>query len=144
MSRQPSLFDTKPIPKPKPQPTLVREMVTAAVEELTRSGLYPTPPEMVALRDRIGDRFRVKLAEAGYNQKGTMSRVRGEDRKRLSDQCRLILQLLRERGKDGATNTELPAIAIKYTGRISEIRGAGHNIVTERVDAGLFRYTLHE
>ena len=141
---QPSLFDTSPPPKPKPQPPLVKQLAKIAISELTHAGVYLKPTAVVELEDKIGDRFRKILAEAGFNQKGTRSRARGEDRKRLSDQCRLMLQLLRDRGETGVTNTELSEIAIKYTGRISEIRGTGHNIETVRVDGGLFRYILHE
>jgi len=145
MTTQPSLFDAQPPPKAKPQPPLVRRLQAIVIEEMTKAGVYLKPTAVVALEDRVGDRLRLVLAENGYNQKGTRSRVRNaDDRKRLSDQCVLILQLLRERRDKGATNSELSSIAIKYTGRISEIRGAGFNVETERVDAGLFRYILHE
>lgn len=45
------------------------------------------------------------------------------DAARLSPQCHRILARLRA---GPASNTALADIALKYTGRISEIRGAGH------------------
>jgi hypothetical protein len=47
---------------------------------------------------------------------------RGE-RKRLNAQCLKILDLLES--QEQVTNTELQAIAINYTARISELRGVG-------------------
>ena len=57
---------------------------------------------------------------------GTTTRApHPKDRARLSPQCRRIL----ERLKAGpATNAQLAEIARKYTGRISEIRGAGYSV----------------
>ena len=48
--------------------------------------------------------------------------------KRLSDQCRTMLELFKQRGDSGVRTNELAEIALKYTGRISEIRGAGYDI----------------
>ena len=65
--------------------------------------------------------------------------------KRLSDQCVKILALFRERGPEGVRTSELAAIALKYTGRLSEIRGAGHDIVlVEREKSGNNLYVLNE
>jgi hypothetical protein len=61
---------------------------------------------------------------------------------RLSRQCRLILDRL----KDGpVTNSELSALALKYTGRLSDLRAAGCTIdVIHRDHAtGLVRYKLN-
>lgn len=49
--------------------------------------------------------------------------VTGAEWPRLSQQCQRILDLLRARPA-GVTNTELAAVALKYTGRISEVRRA--------------------
>ena len=64
---------------------------------------------------------------------------------RLSEQCERILALFRQRGGHGVRTAELAAIALKYTGRISEIRGAGHDIVVaERCNDGNNLYVLHQ
>jgi hypothetical protein len=52
--------------------------------------------------------------------------VRPHDVPRLSRQCRLILERLRQ-GR--ASNVELAGIALKYTGRISDLRQHGYNVV---------------
>ena len=62
---------------------------------------------------------------------------------RLSKQCREILARLRS-GR--ATNNELAQIALKYTGRISDIRKGGHDIRVLRQDraTGVTVYALFE
>jgi hypothetical protein len=54
-----------------------------------------------------------------------------------------MLALLRQ-GR--ATNRELAGIALKYTGRVSELRQAGHNVVVVSRDraSGLTVYELRE
>ncbi len=54
-----------------------------------------------------------------------------EETPRLSRQCRQILERL-QRGP--ATNKELSAIALKYTGRISDLRASGYNIEVSKRD----------
>ena len=62
------------------------------------------------------------------------------DRTRIRGQCRAILERL-EAGP--ATNAELAAISLKYTGRISEVRALGFDIRSERVEkTGTFVYEL--
>jgi hypothetical protein len=51
--------------------------------------------------------------------------VVAEEAPRLSKQCRAILDRLQ---LGPASNSELASIALKYTGRVSEIRKAGHDI----------------
>jgi hypothetical protein len=60
---------------------------------------------------------------------------------RVSRQCREILDRLRS-GR--ATNAELAHIALKYTGRISELRQAGHDVRNVEHDhaSGLAWYAL--
>jgi len=60
---------------------------------------------------------------------------------RLSAQCREILRLLREGPQ---TNVALAEVARKYTGRISDLRRAGHNVVCTHLDrsTGVSVYTL--
>lgn len=63
--------------------------------------------------------------------------------KRLSEQCRKMVELFRERGDAGVRTSELAAIALKYTGRISEIRGAGAEVrLTERDPDGNNLYVM--
>jgi len=82
---------------------------------------------------------------AAYRRKGPRGTASSPDPRpqRLSDQCRKILALLVERGDRGVRTSELAAIALKYTGRLSEIRGAGHDVVlTERSNDGNNLYIL--
>ena len=64
-----------------------------------------------------------------------------QERARLSRQAREILRLL-EAGP--CTNVELARVALKYTGRISEIRQAGYDVrcVSVNRSLGLTRYEL--
>ena len=61
--------------------------------------------------------------------------------KRLSRQCQAILERLRA-GR--ASNDELSRIARKYTGRISDLRAAGHKVklVERNHETGLTFYEL--
>ena len=61
------------------------------------------------------------------------------DRPRLSRQCALILERLRQ---GPATNAELAGTSLKYTSRVSDLRRAGYAIDCERLKDGLTRYTL--
>jgi hypothetical protein len=60
---------------------------------------------------------------------------------RLSRQCKLILERLQE-GR--ASNSELAQRALKYTGRISDLRAAGYviEVVERNRDTGLTWYEL--
>lgn len=62
---------------------------------------------------------------------------------RLSRQCQQILDRLR---KGQASNRELAGYALKYTGRVSELREAGHDIqvVSRDRKTGLTYYALRE
>jgi hypothetical protein len=82
---------------------------------------------------------------AAYRRQGPKGTASTPDPrpKRLSDQCRKILALLQERGPAGVRTSELAGIALKYTGRLSEIRGAGHDVVlAERSRDGNNLYVL--
>lgn len=60
---------------------------------------------------------------------------------RLENQCRKILQLLKDRGNQGVTNAELSRIALKYTSRISDLRDSGHDIRCQAEgNNGVYRY----
>ena len=61
------------------------------------------------------------------------------DSPRLNKQCLAILERLR---RSPVTNTELNAIAFRYSARLFELRKAGHVIETEKRDGGLVVYTL--
>ena len=66
--------------------------------------------------------------------------VLDDDRPRLSRQCVEIL----ERLKSGpATNGALSRCALKYTGRISDLRAAGYDIrIIDRFPGGIVMYAL--
>ena len=63
--------------------------------------------------------------------------------KRRKSQKLRILDLLRERGSAGATNTDFIHMNIfRYGDRIKNLRDDGHEIESKRVTGGLWRYTL--
>lgn len=67
--------------------------------------------------------------------------VPDEAKPRLRGQCLAVLDRLRQ---GPATNRELAAISLKYTGRISDLRKAGHAIPPPVEDpvTGLATYRL--
>jgi hypothetical protein len=65
--------------------------------------------------------------------------IPAEDSQRLDSQCARILARLQQ---GPATNAELAAISLKYTGRLHEVRLAGHRIECERRSGGVHVYTL--
>jgi hypothetical protein len=69
--------------------------------------------------------------------------VTEDERERLSQQCWKILWRLRQ---GPATNVELARIALKYTGRISDLRAAGFNITVKSRNrkSGITTYQLKE
>jgi hypothetical protein len=66
------------------------------------------------------------------------------EQRRLGRQCLAILARLEAAGEAGVTNAELAEISIKYTGRISDLRAAGHQIECYDQDrqTGLSKYRL--
>ena len=70
------------------------------------------------------------------------TRIEPEEKPRLSRQCRLILERLR---MGPASNKELAGIALKYTGRISDLRKSGYDIrlVSQDKKSGLAIYELN-
>ena len=67
------------------------------------------------------------------------SAVTTADAKRFSRQCAAILARL-EHGP--ASNVELAAISIKYTGRISDLRKRGVRILCDRGEGGVNWYRI--
>jgi hypothetical protein len=67
-----------------------------------------------------------------------------QEKPKLSRQCRRILEAFK-RGGGRATNVELSEIALKYTGRLSDLRKAGYDVrVVEKGARGLRVYECHE
>lgn len=66
------------------------------------------------------------------------------EQRRLSRQCKTILQRLMDAGDAGVTNDELSVIARKYTSRLSDLRKAGYQIECFDQDrrTGICRYRL--
>lgn len=57
----------------------------------------------------------------------------------------LVLNMLRSAGKGGVDNRELNHAGVwRYSARIKELRDEGHNIKTQRLDHGHFRFILTE
>ena len=62
---------------------------------------------------------------------------------RLNKQCRQMVELLLRRGHEGVTTSELASIALKYSARVSELRGHGYDVVmAERSKDGNNRYVI--
>ena len=66
----------------------------------------------------------------------------GVDEKVNGEQAVKILQLLKRRRSEGATNWELAEMALKYTSRMSDIRKLGYIVNCQREDGRTFRYKL--
>jgi len=65
--------------------------------------------------------------------------------KRLNAQCRRILRLFKDKGSNGVRTAELAGIALKYSARISELRGLGYPIIcAERSADGNNLYMIKE
>jgi hypothetical protein len=64
-----------------------------------------------------------------------------QDKPRLTGQNQVILLRLRQ---GPATNVELADLALKYSGRISDLRAAGYTIICHRGERGLNIYQLKE
>lgn len=90
--------------------------------------------------------FWARGADGQYHEEGGVAtqqmvlNLRAE-RRRLSDQCSLILGRL-QHGR--ASNNELSGLSLKYTSRISDLRKAGHDIkvVSRDYGSGLTYYAL--
>lgn len=112
---------------------------------------WPDRSALATPDDAYGGRLREDdvvawLRARGYRvTRGARTRVRDPDEaRRLSRQCLEILDWLRARGPAGCWNTELATVALKYTGRVSELRGAGHRIEVVERDGPRRRYVLSE
>ena len=82
---------------------------------------------------------------AAYRRRGPAGTTTTPDPRplRLSAQCAVMLRLFVERGDDGVHTRELADIALKYSSRISELRGLGADIVVvERNEDGDNLYAL--
>lgn len=73
------------------------------------------------------------------NFQPTDPNVKAEDKPRLTGQNLAIFERLK---KGPAYNTELAAISLKYTSRLSDLRAAGHKIKCDRLRDGVTVYTL--
>lgn len=64
------------------------------------------------------------------------------DEKVNGEQSEKILQLLKQRRSQGATNWELAEIALKYTSRVSNLREQGYRVECRREAGRIWRYRL--
>lgn len=53
-----------------------------------------------------------------------------------------IYELLKRKGKYGATNKELNRICLRYSARIHELRQSGLHIVSKAMKSGEYRFYL--
>lgn len=98
--------------------------------------LFPDPPSDGPYSRPLASYRQPLSPECGLD-------VPAEDRPRLSRQCEAILNRLRS-GR--ASNDELSKMARKYTGRVSEIREAGHDVrcLEQNHQTGVTWYALFE
>ena len=62
---------------------------------------------------------------------------------RLNNQQQKMVDMFTKRGEAGVSTTELAAIALKYSARISELRGLGYDIaIVERNENGVNKYVM--
>ena len=111
------------------------------------------------LRDgKMGDRVQLaeqwaakRKPEVGYGplekfRKGPSGTKSDFDERpeRLNNQSGAMLRLFMERGDSGVWTSELADIALKYSARVSELRGKGYDIaLVERKEDGNNRYVLY-
>lgn len=77
-------------------------------------------------------------------EKEKMPKSYDEAQTRIPSQKLKIVQLLRDRGEEGATNTELVQISLQYNSRLSELSKEGYIIETIHIKDGLYKYVLHK
>lgn len=70
---------------------------------------------------------------------GVITYLQGYFNPRMSGQREVILDRLR---RGSATNQELAKIGLRYSARIHELRGQGHQIETKALKGGLTQYRL--
>ncbi len=76
-----------------------------------------------------------------HSNKTTSSTFSGPT-SRSPNQRDRILNLLRERGRAGAFNSDLVGIAYRYSSRLRELRLMGFEVSTHYVREGVFKYVL--
>lgn len=65
-----------------------------------------------------------------------------EAKPRIPSQKERILNMLKEAGSEGVTNSTLSNVAIRFTSRIQELYQEGYKIDIEPVENGIYRYIL--
>lgn len=65
-----------------------------------------------------------------------------ETRKRLATQRQKIIQMLRDAGDEGVTNTEMAVVSLRYGGHINEMGRQGYKYKKMNLGGGVFRYWL--
>ncbi len=73
---------------------------------------------------------------------GNTSRLSAGPNGKSPTQREKILNLLRQRGRAGAINSDLVGIAYRYSSRLREIRQMGFEVSNHCVREGVFKYVL--
>lgn len=71
-----------------------------------------------------------------------MPRSFDEAQRRIPSQKQKIINVLRDAGEEGVTNTELVQISLKYDARLSELYKEGYIITNEHLGNGVYKYVL--
>ncbi|WP_144472793.1 hypothetical protein [Bacillus pumilus] len=66
------------------------------------------------------------------------------EKKRRESKRGQVLNLLRRKGKDGATNGELSTVSLRYGGHLGRLYELGYKIKKEHLGDGVHLYTLIE
>lgn len=119
--------------------TLVESIAAEVEKEIAASYQYFSLPQREAIRRLIVRKFAPVCPEP--QERFSFDT---EDKK-SADQREKILALLKKRRQEGATNVELADIALKYTGRVSELRRTPYNytIICTKEKGRVTRYRLH-
>jgi hypothetical protein len=118
--------------------TELEQIADRAMKKIERH-LFMTIPQREQARKVLVQEFApIVVSQANFH-------FTEADARTNEDQAMRILALLKERRSTGATNVELSEIALKYTGRISELRQQPHNYRIEctKETGRVTRYRLY-
>jgi hypothetical protein len=114
--------------------SLLEQLADDVTAAIAKKYLWFSAPQKIEIKALIVHKFAPFVPEqAGLDF---------EDEAAHGKQRTKILDVLNSRGGRGATNVELSEIALRFGGRIHELRAARHVITCKQEGRGLYRYTL--
>ena len=116
---------------------LFRKKKLSSRVQMVEEWLLKKQKALGPMQDDFGPMAKYRIGPAG-----TTTDFAGRPA-RLNNQQQKMIALFSERGGAGVTTTELAAIALKYSARISELRGLGYDIaIVERNENGVNTYVM--